>query len=80
MTDENITAIRRASRADLAAAWYVHLCPRKDGTPMTVDPEARAAILEAMRAQGLTTRDMAMAAHAGGLIGDEQLAMLRGRG
>ena len=79
MTAVHITTIRRASRADLAAAWYVHLCPRKDGTPMTVDPEARAAILEAMRAQGLTTPDMARAAHAGGLIGDEQLAMLRGR-
>ena len=80
MTAPHIVAIRRASRADLAAAWYVHLCPRKDGTPMTVDPEARAAILEAMRAQGLTTRDMARAAHAGGLIGDEQLAQLRWRG
>ena len=80
MTAEHITAIRRASRADLAAAWYVHLCQRKDGTAMTVDPEARAAILEAMRAQGLITRDMARAAHAGGLIGDEQLAQLRGRG
>lgn len=80
MTADHLTAIRRASRADLAAAWYVHFFPRKDGTPMTVDADARAAVLDAMRAQGLTARDMAMAAHAGGLIGDEQLAAFRGRG
>ena len=80
MTAVHITTIRRASRADLAAAWYVHICPRKDGTPMTVDAGARAAVLEAMLVHGLITRDMAHAAHAGGLIGDEQLAQLRGRG
>ena len=74
MTALHIVAIATMPRDQIAGAWFAHF------VALTGDDEARAAILARMSRDGITPRQMADRAHAAGLIGDEQLAMLRGRG
>ena len=74
MRSPHLTAIATMPRDQLAGAWFAHFVASTD------DDEARAAILARMSRDGITPRQMADRAHAAGLIGDEQLAQLRGRG
>ena len=74
MISPHLTAIATMPRDQLAGAWFAHF------VALTGDDEARAAILARMSRDGITPRQMADLAHAAGLIGDEQLVQLRGRG
>ena len=64
-------AISRMGRDELAGAWWAHVHRGTD------DREARVAIALRARALGMTQRDLAAEAHAGGLISDAELAGYR---
>lgn len=64
-------AISRMGCAELAGAWWAHIHCGTD------DREARVAIALRARALGMTTRDLAVAAHNDGLISDAELAGYR---
>lgn len=64
-------AIARMTRAELAGAWYAHIHRQSD------DRVARPAIALRARELGMTQRDLAREAHAGGLLSDEQKAVYK---
>ena len=70
-TADRRAAIERMSRAELAGAWWAHIHRQSD------DRVARVAIAMRARDLGMTQRDLAREAHAGGLISDSDLAGYR---
>ena len=52
----------------LALAWWVHVCPPRDGAPKTADPLCRPLVKLRMAELGMTYRDCAMRCVKAGLI------------
>lgn len=64
-------AIMGMDREQLAGAWYVHIHRKSD------DSVARPAVALRARELGLTQRDLAFDANAGGLLSDDQFLEYR---
>ena len=57
----------------LALAWWVHVCPPRDGSPRTADPVCRPLVKLRMAELGMTDRDCAMRCVKAGLIGADDV-------